>query len=148
MRSRAVIGVTAILAMSCFASGLGAAEIVATAAGDHIRNTERTAAITFENGLKEPICAINLWRPSQPPAEAEANWLELTELLQLEPGQRVTVGLQPRDGSYHLRALGCGARGFALSEVVLPQVLPGSVLLLGTPPPAPVTAPLPSSVGL
>ncbi|MDX2009390.1 MAG: hypothetical protein SFW67_04325 [Myxococcaceae bacterium] len=146
MRVWALIGVAAVLAMSCLSAGLFTP--VAQSVNDHIRDTPRTPTISFENKLSEPVCGINLWRSSQPESEAEANWLELTDVLKLEPGQLVTVGLVPRDGAYRLRALGCGARGFSLSEVVVPQVVPGMTLVLGAPTPAPITAPLPSSVGL
>ena len=117
-------------------------------ARDHIENTERQPTITFLNELSEPLCAINFWRPSQPATEAEANWLELTDLPRLEPGQRVKVGFVPRDGSYFLRAIGCGDRAFALSSVTLASITPGSTLSLGVAPPPPPSAPLAPNLGL
>ena len=80
--------------------------------------------------------------------EAEANWLELTDLPRLEPGQRVKVGFVPRDGSYFLRAIGCGDRAFALSSVTLASITPGSTLSLGVAPPPPPSAPLAPNLGL
>ncbi|MCU0695594.1 MAG: hypothetical protein MUC96_03570 [Myxococcaceae bacterium] len=146
MRRWGPIAVVGVLSMSCLSGGLAGA--LGVAAVDHVQNTERTPTVSFENRHSEPVCGINLWRPSQPESESDANWLELTDLLKLEPGQRVTVGIVPKDGAYRLRALGCGARGFSLSDVVIPQVVPGTTLVLGAPEPAPVRAPLPSTVGL
>lgn len=127
---------------------LGAVGLAGGGARSHIENTERQPTITFLNELSEPICAINLWRPSQPATEAEANWLELTDLPRLEPGQRVKVGFVPRDGSYFLRAIGCGDRAFALSSVTLASITPGSTLSLGVAPPPPPSAPLAPNLGL
>ncbi len=122
---------------------------------NHIQNTERQPTITFHNGLSEPVCAINLWRASQPASEADANWLELTDLARLEPGQDVSVGIRPRDSAYQLRALGCGARASSLYIVSLSELTPGSKLTLGAPTPTPTPAskaapaqPLPAAVGL
>jgi hypothetical protein len=145
--ARALIGVTAVLSQAC----LGVEYLVAGAVGagvHHIQNTERQPTITFRNDLSEPVCAVNLWRPSQPETEAEADWLELTDLARLEPGQRVNVGFLPRDGAYFLRAVGCGDRAFALSFVTLATITPGSTLSLGAAPPPPPSAPLPANLGL
>jgi hypothetical protein len=120
--------------------------LVAAAAGE--RDATPSPTVTFENRLKEPVCAINLWRPSQPPAEAEANWLELTELFQLAPGQQVSVGILPREGAYRLRAIGCEARAFVLYDVSLPQVVPGSTFALGGSTTSSGSAPLPPTLGL
>lgn len=66
-----------------------------------------TTPLHFVNGFTVPLCAVNLWRPSQPAAEAEANWLELAELTELAPTERVSVGIKLKDGPYRLRAIAC-----------------------------------------
>jgi hypothetical protein len=116
----------------------------------HVVDTERQPTLTFTNRLGVPVCAINLWRPSQPAEEAAADWMELTDVVELEPGASLTVGFVPHDGRYFVRALGCRFQDEVLFSRELAQVVPGTTLSFepesrATPPP---TAPLPSSVGL
>lgn len=73
----------------------------------YAENVERQPTIEFVNDLGLTVCAINLWRESGPAADATANWLELTDVSELEPGARVAVGMQPRDAPYRLRAVSC-----------------------------------------
>lgn len=93
---------------ACIAGCVPGSEAVVNLVGNHIKNTERQPMIEFVNELPMPVCAINLWRDQGPAGDREANWLELTDLLRLEPGQKVRVGMQPRDAVYHLRAVDCG----------------------------------------
>ncbi|MDP1922254.1 MAG: hypothetical protein Q8L14_38805 [Myxococcales bacterium] len=144
----------AVAALALLGQGCVEALVLGGGLGmEHIKNTERQPTITFHNGLSEPVCAINLWRASQPAAEADANWLELTDLTRLDPGQQVSVGIRPRDSAYQLRALGCGGRASSLYSVSLSELIPGSRVTLGAPPPTPTPTPtspptLPAAVGL
>lgn len=97
--------------------------------------------IAFVNELPEPVCAVNLWRPGQPEDEAIANWLELTELSELLPQQRVEVGVVLRDSPYFLRAVGCGERARPLYEARLGQLRAGETLFFRLTPPDPPPSP-------
>jgi hypothetical protein len=118
---------------------LGASSLV-----NHAQNVERQPTIEFVNDLGITVCAINLWREAGPAADATANWLELTEVPELEPGARVRVGMQPRDALYRLRAVDCD--GFVRSDSIV-QVTAGQTLQLKTnAPPPPPPAAMPSSL--
>lgn len=97
--------------------------------------------IAFVNELPEPVCAVNLWRPGQPEEESIANWLELTEVSELLPQQRVEVGVVLRDSAYFLRAIGCGERARPLYEARLGQLRAGETLFFKLTPPDPPPSP-------
>jgi hypothetical protein len=113
---------------------------------EHLDTVERQPTVEFVNDLSVAVCDINLWRDAGPAADQTANWLELTDVRSLAPGARVTVGLQPRDAPYHLRAVDC--EGEVRVEALV-QVVAGRPLHLqpGVPSgaqqsPPPVPAPL------
>lgn len=108
MRSHHLPDAALALLLACVTGCVPGSEAIVYAVGNHIKNTERQPLVEFVNELPMPVCAINLWRDQGPAADREANWLELTDLLRLEPGQKVRVGMQPRDAVYHLRAVDCG----------------------------------------
>jgi len=94
---------------------------------EHLDTVERPPTVEFVNDLAVAVCDINLWRDAGPAADQTANWLELTDVRRLSPGARVTVGMQPRDAPYHLRAVDC--EGEVRFEALV-QVISGRALHL------------------
>jgi hypothetical protein len=97
-----------LVALLPFSGCLGVVSIVHTAP---------VAPIHFLNSLEEAVCAINLWRDEQPAAEADANWLELTDQPSLMPGERTSVGARLSRGPYRLRAISCTGRAIVQTEL-------------------------------
>lgn len=123
-----------LVALPLLSGCLSVAAVVHTAA----TRPAPVAPIHFVNSLDETVCAINLWRDEQPAAEADANWLELTDLPLLMPGERVSVGARLSAGPYWLRAIGCTGR--ALFQTELRSVRADQEIVLAHP--APMDVPL------
>lgn len=126
MRRRAN-SVLLVLVSVTFPGCFSLLSIGASALPAHAQNVERQPTIEFVNDLSITVCAINLFRESGPAADATANWLELTDVPELEPGARVAVGMQPRDAPYRLRAVDCD--GFVRTDSIV-QVVAGQPLYL------------------
>ncbi len=129
-----------LLAAATFPACLSLFSFGASSFVNHAQNVERQPTIEFVNELGVTICAINLWREAGPAADATANWLELTDVPELEAGARVVVGMQPRDAPYRLRAVDCD--GFVRSDSIVQVVAGQSLHLKKNPPPPPATMPL------
>lgn len=98
------------------------------------------SAIHFVNATDVPVCAVNLWHDDQPLEQADADWLELTEVRRLLPGQRVSVGARLTDGPYRVRALSC--EGVPVAQAQLPSLRPEQLIELVVPPSPASTPPL------
>lgn len=132
-------GVLLVLVVATLPACWSLLSLGAAGFGSHVENVERQPTIEFVNELGVTVCAINLWREAGPASDETANWLELTDVPELEPGARVKVGMQPRDAPYRLRAVDCD--GLVRMDSIV-QVVAGQLLhLQKQPPPAPVQLP-------
>lgn len=123
-RLRLTLTAALAIGLSGCLAGLG---LTQTLLVNGVERSDPQSTVDFVNALGVEVCAINLWRDQGPVDDQTANWLELTDLDVLAPGQRATVGIVPRDAPYHLRAVACD--GLVITESVV-RVIAGQELVL------------------